>query len=84
MWRGVVWWRVAWRDFGVGGRVGVGMARRGMVWRAVAWFGVVWCGVEALTEGALERSDSETGTSWKEGAPRQRKGFPHARDHFIT
>ena len=79
LWCGVVWWRVAWRDFGVRGGVGVGLARRGMVWRAVAWFGVVRCGV-----GGLERSGSETGTPWKEGAPRQRKGFPHRRDHFST
>ena len=72
----MVWWCVAWRDFGVRGGVGVGLARRGVVWRAVAWCGVVWCGVEALTEGALERSESETGNTLEGRSPSSEEGVP--------
>ena len=66
LWFGVVWWRLAWRDFGIVGQVCVGVAWHGVAWLRVAWFGVVWCALETLKKGALEGGDSETGTPWKQ------------------
>ena len=43
LWFGVVWWRLAWRDFGIVGQVCVGVAWH--AWRRVASRGMVWRGV---------------------------------------
>ena len=51
--------------------------RVGETWRRLASCSIVWCGT--LKRCALEGSDSETGTSSKEGGPKSEEGTMKSR-----